>query len=224
MAKYYIAFIRRPSAGVNSERRRAQGGLSCGIIAFIFLISFFSSCSGNYLKACYENLSGINLSDKGETDKAITAFGKAFENIKNSEYKKYVEYNIAFLYREIHEADAAELKYLSIDADNDNELKYRINCELGIIAFQKGDYEKAAGLFKNAVLINNSDVKLIQNLELALLLMEEDKKKKGGSADYILPTDNRVQEDAEKLLNIMFSGEDLFWIEDAGKTERLKDW
>jgi tetratricopeptide (TPR) repeat protein len=215
MAKYCIGKAKHPCCSPATY----------GII-IIFLISLFSSCSSNYLKACYENLSAIYLSEKGETDKAVITFGKASDNIDKNKYKKYVEYNIAFLYREIGEPDAAELKFLSIDADNDSELKYRIDCELGIIAFQKGDYEKAAGLFRNAILINNNDIKLIQNLELALLLMNEDKKKKGESLNYILPAgDNKAAEDAEKLLNIMFSGEDLFWTENTiGKTERGKDW
>ncbi|MCL2706171.1 MAG: hypothetical protein FWE72_08195 [Spirochaetaceae bacterium] len=194
-------------------------------IILIFSISFFSSCSSNYLKACYENLSAIYLSEKGKTDKALMVFGKASADIENNKYKKYVEYNIASLYREIGEADAAEFKFLSINADNDSELKYRINCELGIIAFQKGDYEKAAGLFRNAILINNNDIKLIQNLELALLLMDEDNKRKEDSVNYILPTDNKETEGVQKLLNIMFSRENLFWIEDTTeKREQGKDW
>jgi len=194
-------------------------------IILVFTLSFFSSCSSNYLKACYGNLSAIYLSEKGETDKALTVFAKALDNIDNKKHKKYVEYNIASLYREIGESNAAELKFLSIDANNDNEFMYRINCELGIIAFQKGDYEKAAGLFRNAVLINNNDIKLIQNLELALLLMNEDNKRKEESVNIILPVDNKEAEGAEKLLNIMFSGESLFWIEDATeKREQGKDW
>jgi len=194
-------------------------------LALVLFISVFSSCSSNYLKACYENLSAIYLSEKGETDKAITVFGKALNNIDNSRYKKYVEYNIASLYREIGEPDAAELNFLSIDTDNDNEFKYRINCELGIIAFQAGDYAKAAGFFKNGVIINNSDIKLIQNLELALLLMYEDNKRKEENINIILPTDNRETEGAEKLLNIMFSGESLFWVENTTKkAEQGKDW
>ena len=194
-------------------------------LALVLFISVFSSCSSNYLKACYGNLSAIYLSEKGETDKALTVFAKALDNIDNKKHKKYVEYNIASLYREIGESNAAELKFLSIDANNDNEFMYRINCELGIIAFQKGDYEKAAGLFRNAVLINNNDIKLIQNLELALLLMNEDNKRKEESVNIILPVDNKEAEGAEKLLNIMFSGESLFWIEDATeKREQGKDW
>ena len=193
-------------------------------IILIFVLSFFSSCSSNYLKACYENLSAIYLSEKGEADKAIMVFGKASDNIENNKYKKYVEYNIASQYREMGESGAAELKLFSIDAGNDNDLKYRINCELGIIAFQNGDYEKAAGMFKNAILINNNDIKLIQNLELALLLLNEDNKKREENVNYILPTDKET-EGAEKLLNIMFSGENLFWVEDTKeKKEPGKDW
>ena len=194
-------------------------------IALVFLLSVFSSCSGNYIKACYENLSAIYLSEKGEADKAIAVFGKASEYIEKNKYKKYIEYNIASLYREIGEPDAAELKFLSIDADNDNLLKYSIYFELGVIAFQNGNYEKAADLFKNAVLIDNNDIKLIRNLELALLLMDEEKKKQEVAGAYIPPASDNKAEDTKKLLNIMFSGEDLFWREDTQrKPEHEKDW
>ena len=193
-------------------------------IILIFAVSVFTSCSSNYLKACFENLSAIYLAEKGEADKAITVFGKAVDNIDNNKYKKYVEYNISSLYREMGEHGAAELKLFSIDAGNDNDLKYRICCELGNIAFQKGDYEKAAGFFKNGILINNNDIKLIQNLEFALLLMNEDNKKKEENVNYIMPID-KESEGVEKLLNIMFSGESLFWIEDTPeKREQGKDW
>jgi hypothetical protein len=66
---------------------------------------------------------------------------------------------------------------------------------------------------------------LIQNLELSLLLMNEDKRKKEESEKHFFSLNDNKAEDAEKLLNIMFSGEDLFWTEDAaGKKERGKDW
>ena len=197
-----------------------------GCAVLVFSLSFFSSCSSNYLKACYENLSAIHLFEKGEVDRAITVFAKASDNIDKNEYKKYIEYNIASLYREIGELDAAKAKFLSINADNDDELRYRIYFELGIIAFQNSLYEEAAVLFKNAILINNNDIKLIRNLELALLLMDEDEKKREESEEYLVqPDDDKTAEDTERLLNIMFSGENLFWIEDTvRKPERGKDW
>ncbi len=180
------------------------------------------------MNACYENLSAIYLSGRGEFDKAIIGFGKASDNIEKEQYKKYVEYNIASLYREIGEPDAAEAKFLSIDTANDNELKYRISYELGIIAFQKGYYEKAAGLFKDAILINNNDIKLIQNMELSLLLINNDNKKKEEGKEYLSPASksrDNAAENTDKLLNIMFSGEDLFWIENTiEKPEHGKDW
>ncbi|MCL2294915.1 MAG: hypothetical protein FWC36_08640 [Spirochaetes bacterium] len=194
------------------------------LIPFIALLIIFSSCSGNYIKACYHNLSAIYLFERGEVDRAIAVFGKALDNLGNK-HRKYIEYNIANLYRKIGELDAAEFRLLSIVTDND-ALRYRIYCELGIIAFQRGYYERAAGFFKNAVLINNNDVRLIQNLELALLFMHENKKKE--SVKHLLLVDNdEAAEDAERLLNIMFSGENLFWIQDTTVTtssDRTRDW
>jgi tetratricopeptide (TPR) repeat protein len=194
------------------------------VIPFILLLIFFSSCSINYLKACYENISAIYLSERGEVDRAIAVFGRALDNLTNK-HKKYIEFNIAFLYREIGELDAAESKLLYIITDN-VELRYRIYCELGIIAFQKGYYEKAAGFFRNAVLINNNDVRLIQNLELALLFMNDNRNQESVK-HFLLTDDTGLAEDAEKLLNIMFSGENLLWIQDATETtssDRARDW
>ena len=175
--------------------------------------------------ACYENISAIYLSERGEMDRALTAFARASDNIANDKYKKYVEYNIAFLYSEIGELGAANRKLLSVDASNDDDLGYMINCELGRIAFKKGDFGQAALFFKNAALIDSNDIRLIQNLELALLLMKEDDKIKEESVNYILPG-NRETEGARKLLDIMFAGESLFWVEEtlSGKAEQGKDW
>ncbi|MCL2792710.1 MAG: hypothetical protein FWD87_06435 [Spirochaetaceae bacterium] len=194
-------------------------------IVLVFLLCFFSSCSANYLRACYENLSAIYLSERGEMDRALTVFARASNNTVNSKYRSYVEYNIAFLYREIGELGAAEIRLLSIEAGNDKALIYRIYCELGAIAFKKGNFEQAASFFRNAVLINNNDIKLIQNLELALLMIDEDNENREESVNYILPTGNIEVDDARKLLNIMFAGEGLFWMEDtAERGEQGKDW
>jgi len=189
-------------------------------IALIIAFPFLVSCS--YSRACYDNLSGIYAAEKGEYHKALSDFGRA-SVIKDV---KYVEYNIGTVYRDLGEFSSAEKKFNSIDPGEDRELLYRINFELGSIAFRDSLYEKAAQFFKNAVMIDNSDLKLIQNLELSLLMLNESREKVKSAA---APDKSSISESkgasAGKLLDMMFSGEVPFWFEKSEEnTENKKDW
>ena len=189
-------------------------------LVLVIAIPFLASCG--YSRACYDNLAGIYAAEKGEYNEALSDFGRA-SVIKDV---KYIEYNIGTVYRDLGEFSSAEKKFSSIDPGEDSELLYRLNYELGAIAFRDSLYEKAAQFFKNAVMIDNSDLKLIQNLELSLLLLNESRKEvKSAAAPDKSSMSESKGSSAGKLLDMMFSGEVPFWFEKSEEnTENKKDW
>jgi len=205
--------------------------------AVLLMLFLFFSCS--YPKACYDNLSGIYSAQNGKYGKALAYFGRASLSVKSGQKEgvdRYLDFNIASVYREIGETDSAENKLKSIVHGGDKSLEFRINYELGSISYARGDYENAAGFFKNAVLIDNSDIKLIRNLELSLLMLKEESGKKAGSKTAFSESNPDAdgdgknkghikKESTDKLLDFMFSGEVPFWQDAAGEeSAKKKDW
>ncbi len=205
--------------------------------AVLSLLFLFFSCS--YPKACYDNLSGIYSAQKGKYGKALADFGRASLSKKTGQKEgidRYLDFNIASVYREIGETESAENKLRSIVHGGDKSLEFRINYELGSISYAGGDYENAAGFFKNAVLIDNSDIKLIWNLELSLLMLKEERRKKAAGKSALSDSNSDTdgdgknkgrikKESTDKLLDFMFSGEVPLWQDAAGEESvKKKDW
>ncbi|MDX9801296.1 MAG: hypothetical protein RBT69_08180 [Spirochaetia bacterium] len=215
--------------------RRDNGLKIFKTLSAVLPLFLFFSCS--YSKACYDNLSGIYSAQKGKYGKALADFGRASvseeDGGKNS-ISRYVDYNTALVYRDIGETVSAENKLASISSGDDSALEIRINHELGLISYARGDYEDAAGFFKNAVLIDNSDVKLVQNLELSLIMLKDEGARKDRSlseksdGDAYPGEDSKelsIKKSTDKLLNFMFSEEVPFWQESAGEERATeKDW
>ena len=99
------------------------------------------------------------------------------------------------------------------------------------MAYSNSEYEKAADFFKKAVIIDNSDIKLLRNLELALLGIEEqkeDNQQQNSSGRSLQPAESDEKAETARILDFMFAGEVPFWLnipeaqEESEKTE--KDW
>lgn len=185
------------------------------IIQVVLLSSFFLSCT--YGKSCVDNLNGIYAAEKGEYSNAIALFAETNE-------KKYAAYNIASIYGEMGELEAAEKKLAEIDYGKDKELEVKILSQLGSIAFQQKNYEKAVIFFKKAVIINNSDAQLIQNLEIALLMVEDERKSKQNESNRKASAAYN-DENSSSILNLMFSGAaPVFPEKKEEKNQKAKDW
>ncbi len=192
------------------------------------ILSVFLLFSCSYSRACYDNLTGIFAADSGDYSRALSAFSRAASS-GGAGIEKYTEYNAASVYRDLGEFSSAEKKFMSIDPGDEPEFAYRLYSELGALAYRSGEYEKAATFIKKAVLIDNSDIKLIRNLELALLMMEEtrDRDKKDSEKESLSAVSeiDGTNNNARRLLDLMFSVEAPYWMEKSGeKKVSGKDW
>lgn len=185
------------------------------IIQVVLLFPFFLSCT--YGKSCIDNLNGIYATEKREYSNAIALFAKTDE-------KKYATYNMASVYGEIGELDAAEKKLTEIDYGEDKELEVKILSQIGTIAFQQKNYEKAVVFFKNSIIINNSDKQLIQNLEIALLMMEDERTNRENES-RMKTSVTHSDKNSSSILNLMFSGAaPVFPEKKEEKDQKEKDW
>jgi tetratricopeptide (TPR) repeat protein len=192
------------------------------IFFFIFLSTLFYSCS--YAKLCYENLSAVYAAEKGGFDKSIVKFNDILKNNSAFDIKKYIEYNISVVYMDMGELIAAEKNLLSIKAQNNAEFLYRINYQLGVIAFLNGEYRKAAKFFKDAIIIDNSDVKLIKNLELSFFMINNKNNDKQIVGEFQEKDSNNAF-NKNNIFELMYSKGEMFWLE-KNITEKSveKDW
>lgn len=178
----------------------------------IFIAIFlFSLMSCGYSGACCKNLMGNISADSGKYDKAALYYGKA-EKYKKT--KVYTEYNKALLYLLMGEEKAAETKFSSILKENVPDVNYRAMYALGIISYRNNDFKKAAECFRDALKIDNSDIKLKKNLELSLEKLSE-KTKAENTRALIFKKKINEKDNKKEILNFLFGKEVPSWAASA---------
>ena len=158
------------------RRHRRDSGLSgrgsmknLSVMCIFFFALLFGSCAkaqGKFLI-----MEGNFFNARGLYTEAISAYLKAHE------YEApYAEYGLGSAYFALEEGDAALDRYKAAEKDLDEikrerhtELRYRINYNMGIIHFEKGNYEEAAQAFREALKVDGSRIEAKRNLELSLL-------------------------------------------------------
>ena len=110
---------------------------------------------------------------RGYYNEAVSAYLQALEHDNSV---PYAEYGLGSSYFVLEESAAAMERYLSseksleaLPEDQHRELRIRLRYNMGIIYFEQGDYEKAAGLFRNALEMDGSRIEAKRNLELSLI-------------------------------------------------------
>lgn len=93
---------------------------------------------------------------------------EAAELQKDDVLKQYGLYGLSSAYLMQEENDAALERINEISADAPQEVRFSAWYNTGIIAHKKGDYEMAARAFKEALLIDNTNIDAKINFELSL--------------------------------------------------------
>ena len=86
----------------------------------------------------------------------------------DSYLEQYALYGLASTYLMLEENNAATERLGQIAPDASDEIRFAILYDLGLLSHKKGDYETAASYFKQALMIDGSDVQAKINLELSL--------------------------------------------------------
>ena len=136
------------------------------ILLCVFLLNSCAKVQGKLLI-----MEANFFSTRGFYTEAISSYMKALD------YEApYAEYGLGTAYFALEEGSAALERYKaaikSLDElrpEQHTELRYRLYYNMGIIHFEKGNYEEAAGAFRDALKVDGSRIEAKRNLELSLL-------------------------------------------------------
>jgi Ca-activated chloride channel family protein len=170
--------------GEGRGRRAAPGALLVLLGPLILLYQSCSPVSGKLLV-----VEGNFYHSQGRYDEAIRAYVRALEY---PEALPYAEYGLGIVYTALEELpaalgrfDAALAAWRDQGAQGREELGYRIHYNRGVALFWKGDFEGAAGAFREALTIDGSRIEAKRNLELSLLSLsrEKNREREGGGEE-----------------------------------------
>jgi len=129
----------------------------------------FCSCSSEFDES-KKILSAVwNWNQKQYTE-AVANFNQSLDEARvngDEMIKQYALYGLATTYLMQNENAAALEKINELSGNAPNKIRFAAFYNSGIIAQREGDYQKAAELFKNALLVDPSNVRAKINLELS---------------------------------------------------------
>jgi Ca-activated chloride channel family protein len=150
--------------------RRRKRGKSSLVFPLLLCLILFSSCERTRGKLLVMEANYLNT--RGFYTEAISSYLKAL-NCDNA--APYAEYGLASAFFALEEGEAALDRYreaknsLDLKREDHPELRYRIYYNMGIIYFEKGNYDEAAQAFRRALILDGSRIEAKRNLELSLL-------------------------------------------------------
>ncbi|MDR0909593.1 MAG: VWA domain-containing protein [Spirochaetaceae bacterium] len=164
------------------RRGRARPAPTGGIAAVAMVMVLFSACNGSLVssgnlafRGSLDILAGNFYADRGNNARALSAYSRA---ASDSAASAYALYNSGLLLLQSGD-DAAAMDYFNrcIPLLNEKagtegynaELSYALYYNRGLINFRSGNYDAAAGDFRNALKADNSKTDAKINLELSLL-------------------------------------------------------
>lgn len=138
-------------------------------IALSLVALCLCSCSSEFEES-KKILSAVwNWNQKQYTE-AVAKFSQSLDEAKANKdetIKQYALYGLSATYLMQNENAAALEKINELSGSAPNKIKFAAFYNSGIIAQREGDYQKAAELFKNALLVDPSNVRAKINLELS---------------------------------------------------------
>ena len=140
------------------------------LMPLLFCVVLFSSCerTRGQLLVMEANF----LANRGFYTEAISTYLRALPFEAAAPYAKY---GLAAAFFALEETEAALDRYwealnsLGMARGNHLELRFRIHYNMGIIFFEKGEYQSAAYAFRTALTFDGSRLDAKRNLELSLL-------------------------------------------------------
>jgi Ca-activated chloride channel family protein len=141
-------------------------------LAGIVLLSLLGiSCTGTRGKLFV--MEGNFFNSRGLYTEAISSYLKAL-NYEDS--APYAQYGLGTAYFALEEGQAALERYSEAEKnlgtanrEDHAELRYRLQYNSGVIYFEKGEFQAAAGAFRKALEISGHRIEAKRNLELSLL-------------------------------------------------------
>lgn len=172
-----------------------------GTLIFLIFSLFFTGCSKNF-SSSLKTLSASIEYQKQNYQKAAGEFSEVLEDSQKNEQneisKMYTIYNLATVYAQIGETNAAISKFSEISSDFPKNLRYAAYYNSGVAYFKNADYELAIDSFKKAIKVDNSKIEAKINLELSVSLFESESKQ---NESQVLPSaENKENEILENKI------------------------
>ena len=139
------------------------------LLACCLMLPFLTSCSGRS-KNGTRILKSTWAWYQKQYQTAVAGFLETSEEADKSGdslVRQYALYGLAVTYMTQEENEAALERLSQISPDAPQQVKYAAYYNAGIIANRSGDYKKAAGLFKQAILADGTKADAKINLELS---------------------------------------------------------
>ncbi len=138
-------------------------------LALSLIAISLSSCSGEFNESKKILAAVWNWNQKQYTE-AVANFTQSLDEAKSNgdeTIKQYALYGLSATYLMQNENEAALEKMNELSGAAPNKIRFAAFYNSGIIAQRQGDYQKAAELFKNALLVDPTNVRAKINLELS---------------------------------------------------------
>lgn len=165
---YIISFI---LSELSFSRKSFEHRKASSLLIVLSIMLLFTGCSSR-LENGISILKGKMAWNRKNYQEAVACFLEAAESAHERgdfEYEQYALYDLASTYLMENETDAALERFEQIAEDVPEGVKFAVLYNSGIIAHRKGDYEKAAVCFKDALQIDSTDTNAKINLELSLM-------------------------------------------------------
>ena len=164
------------------------------------VISILTGCSADLSSRQTILYSTLKWYQKDYQDSTV-GFLKVIEDAENNQNQEVLQYGLfglASSYIMQDEETSALEKLEQIDLDAPDPIRFATYYNIGIIAHKHGEYEKATEAFKQALLIDNTNIDAKINLELSL--MENSTHSKAGSQELKPVSESDYQSSIEDTL------------------------
>lgn len=165
---YIISFV---SSELTFAKKPAERQKATSLLIVLSVMLLFTGCSSR-LENGISILKGKMAWNRKNYQEAVACFLEAAESAHERgdfEYEQYALYDLASTYLMENETDAALERFEQIAEDVPEGVRFAVMYNSGIIAHRKGDYEKAAVCFKDALQIDSTNTNAKINLELSLM-------------------------------------------------------
>ncbi len=198
---------------------------SAKIAGILFCALMLSSCSSQK-KSAVNILKGVIHWVQEEYQEASADFLEAKETAvqqQDETAKVYAQYGIAVSYLMLNEKEAALNQLDKLVGSGVPELvRFGALYNSGIVSYQKGEFQKAADFFKQALLIDNSQLDAKINLELAMSQAEVQSKAAQSELQPVHHSEGSSAQDT--IFSMMKENDDKRWKSEPQEKSDILDY
>ena len=179
------------------------------LLAVAFLFGGCSSGSGG----AFGILSGVLAWSRQDWALAASSFLDASSRAEeegNAPFRDYAVYGLAATYLAADEYEAALSRLSALASSESPQIRSGLWYQAGIIAYRKGEFDKAAEFFRSSLENDPSSMDAKINLELSRRSLSEQQSRKSGTAPGISENGD-ASHDAEAIFNLVRRKEQERW-------------